>query len=48
MGGEVVRVIVIFFVFVGYFFGFIYDMKMIDKFYVEGVFLRIKFVKRIV
>lgn len=48
LGGEVVRVIVIFFVFVGYFFGFIYDMKMIDKFYVEGVFLRIKFVKRIV
>jgi len=32
---------------VGHKFGFIYDMKIIDKSYAEGAFLRTKPVKRI-
>ena len=46
-GGEAVRAIAILPALVGHRFGFIYDMKTIDKFYAEGAFLRTKPAKRI-
>ncbi len=46
-GGEAVRAIAILPALVGHRFGFIYDMKTIDKSYAEGAFLRRKPVKRI-
>jgi len=47
MGGEAVRAIAILPALVGHKFGFIYDMKTIDKSYAEGEFLRARPVKRI-
>ena len=41
-GGEAVRAVAILPVLVGHKFGFIYDMKTIDKSYAEGKFLRTK------
>ncbi|BAD84879.1 molybdopterin oxidoreductase, molybdopterin-binding subunit [Thermococcus kodakarensis KOD1] len=46
-GGEAVRAIAILPALVGHPFGFIYDMKTIDKSYAEGAFLRTKPAKRI-
>ncbi|WP_297480075.1 molybdopterin-dependent oxidoreductase [Thermococcus sp.] len=46
-GGEAVRAIAMLPAIVGRRFGFIYDMKTIDKSYAEGVFLRTKPAKRI-
>ncbi|ASJ09371.1 dehydrogenase [Thermococcus siculi] len=46
-GGEAVRAIAILPALVGHRFGFIYDMKTIDKSYAEGAFLRTKPAKRI-
>lgn len=46
-GGEAVRAISILPALVGHRFGFIYDMKTIDKSYAEGAFLRTKPAKRI-
>ncbi|WP_232054711.1 molybdopterin-dependent oxidoreductase [Thermococcus sp. 2319x1] len=46
-GGEAVRAISILPALVGHKFGFIYDMKTIDKSYAEGAFLRTKPVKGI-
>ncbi|HHI00792.1 MAG TPA: dehydrogenase, partial [Thermococcus litoralis] len=46
-GGEAVRAVSILPALVGHKFGFIYDMKTIDKSYAEGAFLRAKPVKRI-
>lgn len=46
-GGEAVRAIGILPALVGHKFGFIYDMKTIDKSYAEGKFLRTKPLKRI-
>ncbi len=46
-GGEAVRAIAILPALVGHRFGFIYDMKTIDKSYAEGAFLRSKPAKRI-
>ncbi|WP_297507037.1 molybdopterin-dependent oxidoreductase [Thermococcus sp.] len=46
-GGEAVRAIAILPALVGHSFGFIYDMKTIDKSYAEGAFLRRKPTKRI-
>ncbi|MEO2152589.1 MAG: molybdopterin dinucleotide binding domain-containing protein, partial [Thermococcus sp.] len=46
-GGEAVRAIAILPALVGHRFGFIYDMKTIDKSYAEGAFLRRKPAKRI-
>ncbi|WP_048159714.1 molybdopterin-dependent oxidoreductase [Thermococcus barophilus] len=46
-GGEAVRTISLLPALVGHEFGFIYDMKTIDKSYAEGAFLRTKPVKRI-
>ncbi len=46
-GGGAVRAIAILPALVGHRFGFIYDMKTIDKSYVEGAFLRTKPAKRI-
>ncbi|NJE31331.1 dehydrogenase [Thermococcus sp. 18S1] len=46
-GGEAVRAIAILPALVGHRFGFIYDMKTIDKSYAEGAFLRTKPTKRI-
>ncbi len=46
-GGEAVRAIAILPALVGHSFGFIYDMKVIDKSYAEGAFLRRKPAKRI-
>jgi len=46
-GGEAVRAISLLPALVGHKFGFIYDMKIIDKSYAEGAFLRTKPVKRI-
>ncbi|WP_457742197.1 molybdopterin-dependent oxidoreductase [Thermococcus sp.] len=46
-GGEAVRAIAILPALVGHRFGFIYDMKTIDKSYAEGTFLRAKPAKRI-
>ncbi|USS40615.1 molybdopterin-dependent oxidoreductase [Thermococcus aggregans] len=46
-GGEAVRAISILPALVGHKFGFIYDMKTIDKSYAEGDFLRTKPAKRI-
>jgi len=46
-GGEAVRAIGILPALVGHKFGFIYDMKTIDKSYAEGKFLRTKPIKRI-
>ena len=46
-GGEAVRAIAMLPAIVGHRFGFIYDMKTIDKSYAEGVFLRTKPAKRI-
>ncbi|NJE00883.1 molybdopterin-dependent oxidoreductase [Thermococcus sp. JdF3] len=47
MGGEAVRAISILPALVGHRFGFIYDMKTIDKSYAEGAFLRTKPARRI-
>ncbi|AEK72060.1 molybdopterin oxidoreductase, molybdopterin-binding subunit [Thermococcus sp. 4557] len=46
-GGEAVRAIAILPALIGHRFGFIYDMKTIDKSYAEGAFLRTKPAKRI-
>ncbi|WP_188203083.1 molybdopterin-dependent oxidoreductase [Thermococcus camini] len=46
-GGEAVRAIAILPALIGHSFGFIYDMKTIDKSYAEGAFLRTKPAKRI-
>ncbi len=46
-GGEAVRAIAILPALVGHHFGFIYDMRTIDKSYAEGAFLRTKPAKRI-
>ncbi|KQH82375.1 molybdopterin-dependent oxidoreductase [Thermococcus thioreducens] len=46
-GGEAVRAIAILPALVGHRFGFIYDMKTIDKSYAEGAFLRTKPAKKI-
>ncbi|WP_297092500.1 molybdopterin-dependent oxidoreductase [Thermococcus sp.] len=46
-GGEAVRAIAILPALVGHRFGFIYDMKTIDKSYAEGAFLRTKPTRRI-
>ncbi|WP_198361953.1 molybdopterin-dependent oxidoreductase [Thermococcus gorgonarius] len=46
-GGEAVRAIAILPALVGHRFGFIYDMKTIDKSYAEGAFLRSRPAKRI-
>ena len=46
-GGEAVRAIAMLPALVGHRFGFIYDMKVIDKSYAEGAFLRTKPAKRI-
>ena len=46
-GGEAVRAISLLPALVGHKFGFIYDMKIIDKSYAEGAFLRTKPIKRI-
>ncbi len=46
-GGEAVRAISILPALVGHRFGFIYDMKTVDKSYAEGAFLRIKPARRI-
>ena len=46
-GGEAVRAIALLPALVGHRFGFIYDMKTIDKSYAEGAFLRSKPAKRI-
>lgn len=46
-GGEAVRAISILPALVGHRFGFIYDMKTIDKSYAEGAFLRTKPARRI-
>ncbi len=46
-GGEAVRAIAMLPALVGHPFGFIYDMKVIDKSYAEGAFLRKKPAKRI-
>lgn len=46
-GGEAVRAVSLLPALVGHRFGFIYDMKTIDKSYAEGAFLRTKPVKRI-
>jgi len=46
-GGEAVRAIAILPALVGHSFGFIYDMKTIDKSYAEGRFLRTKPLERI-
>ncbi|AEH24668.1 molybdopterin-dependent oxidoreductase [Pyrococcus yayanosii] len=46
-GGEAVRAIAVLPALVGHRFGFIYDMKTIDKSYAEGAFLRTKPIKRI-
>ncbi|AHL22226.1 molybdopterin-dependent oxidoreductase [Thermococcus nautili] len=46
-GGEAVRAIAVLPALVGHRFGFIYDMKTIDKSYAEGAFLRTKPAKRI-
>ncbi|AIF69542.1 dehydrogenase [Palaeococcus pacificus DY20341] len=46
-GGEAVRAISILPALVGHKFGFIYDMKTIDKSYAEGSFLRTKPIRRI-
>ncbi len=46
-GGEAVRAIAILPALVGHRFGFIYDMKTIDKSYAEGAFLRTRPAKRI-
>ncbi|ASA77632.1 molybdopterin-dependent oxidoreductase [Thermococcus sp. 5-4] len=46
-GGEAVRAIAILPALIGHRFGFIYDMKSIDKSYAEGAFLRTKPAKRI-
>ncbi|MBP1913019.1 molybdopterin-dependent oxidoreductase [Thermococcus stetteri] len=46
-GGEAVRAIALLPALVGHPFGFIYDMKTIDKSYAEGAFLRTKPAKRI-
>ena len=47
MGGEAVRAISLLPALVGHKFGFIYDMKTIDKSYAEGAFLRKGKVRRI-
>ncbi|MDV3103474.1 molybdopterin-dependent oxidoreductase [Thermococcus waiotapuensis] len=46
-GGDAVRAIAVLPALVGHRFGFIYDMKTIDKSYAEGAFLRSRPVKRI-
>ncbi|WP_457751634.1 molybdopterin-dependent oxidoreductase [Thermococcus sp.] len=46
-GGEAVRAIAILPALVGHHFGFIYDMKTLNKSYAEGAFLRTKPAKRI-
>ncbi|ASJ03737.1 dehydrogenase [Thermococcus profundus] len=46
-GGEAVRAIAILPALVGHRFGFIYDMKTIDKSYAEGAFLRTRPARRI-
>ncbi len=46
-GGEAVRAIAVLPALVGHRFGFIYDMKTIDKSYAEGAFLRTKPAKKI-
>ena len=46
-GGEAVRAIAMLPALVGHRFGFIYDMKTIDKSYAEGAFLRTRPAKRI-
>ncbi|WP_148883616.1 molybdopterin-dependent oxidoreductase [Thermococcus aciditolerans] len=46
-GGEAVRAIALLPALVGHRFGFIYDMKTIDKSYAEGTFLRTRPAKRI-
>ncbi|ASI99028.1 molybdopterin-dependent oxidoreductase [Thermococcus celer] len=46
-GGEAVRAIALLPALVGHRFGFIYDMKVIDKSYAEGTFLRTKPSKKI-
>ncbi|GAB6101859.1 molybdopterin-dependent oxidoreductase [Thermococcus atlanticus] len=46
-GGEAVRAIAVLPALVGHNFGFIYDMKTINKSYAEGAFLRTKPAKRI-
>lgn len=46
-GGEAVRAISLLPALIGHKFGFIYDMKTIDKSYAEGAFLRTKPAKRI-
>ncbi len=47
IGGEAIRAVGILPALVGHKFGFIYDMKTIDKSYAEGKFLRTKPIKRI-
>jgi len=46
-GGEAVRAIALLPALIGHRFGFIYDMKVIDKSYAEGAFLRTKSAKRV-
>ncbi|WP_048152126.1 molybdopterin-dependent oxidoreductase [Palaeococcus ferrophilus] len=46
-GGDAIRAIAILPALVGHSFGFIYDMKTVDKSYAEGAFLRTKPAKRV-